>query len=171
MTTSCATSASAAAASRMRCATAGTEPYRPERLAYQAVTPVSLPLAGRAKVGVLVPRLHRLSLTPPPPSPPHRGEESRSRLEGSLRLMNSLRREHPHGAGPDREMRGRLGHDLPIRIDRPRPPGADVELLGPDGAHLAPGPVLAVAEGARHERQLPGALQFEAVEIEILVVD
>jgi hypothetical protein len=33
-------------------------------------TPFSLPLVGRVRVGVLVPDLDRLSLTPPPP--PHR---------------------------------------------------------------------------------------------------
>ncbi len=36
----------------------------------------SLPLVGRARVGVLVPHADRHSLTPPPPSPPHKGEES-----------------------------------------------------------------------------------------------
>ena len=35
----------------------------------------SLPLVGRARVGVSAPSLHRLALTPPPPTPPHKGEE------------------------------------------------------------------------------------------------
>jgi hypothetical protein len=39
----------------------------------------SLPLVGRARVGVLAPDLDRLSHTPPPPPPPHKGEESPSR--------------------------------------------------------------------------------------------
>jgi serine protease Do len=33
-----------------------------------------------------------------------------------------------------------------VSVDRARAAGADVELLGPDGTHLVPGPMLAVAE-------------------------
>ena len=41
--------------------------------------PRPLPLAGRARVGVLAPLLPRLALTPPPPTPPRKGEESSAR--------------------------------------------------------------------------------------------
>ena len=44
-------------------------------------------------------------------------------------------------------------------------------MLGPDGAHLVPGPVLAGPEGPGHQRQLPGAAQLQAVKVQVLVVD
>src|SRR5687767_9362186 len=82
-----------------------------------------------------------------------------------------LRREHRHGIRLDREPRRRVRDDFAIAIDRAWAAGANLELLGPDRAHLLPRPMLAIAEGARHQRELPGALELEAVEIEVLVVD
>jgi hypothetical protein len=61
---------------------------------------VSLPLAGRARVGVLVSRSEMKALTPPPSPPPHKGEESYTRFM-SQPLRIRTKRDHRHEAGDD----------------------------------------------------------------------
>ena len=90
---------------------------------------------------------------------------------GDSRMLERLGREDGHGRGPDGEMGRRLGDDLAIRIDRARPRVRMSNSLARIARTSSQAPCSPIAERARHEGELPGALQLQAVEIEMLVVD
>src|SRR5690606_29229061 len=61
--------------------------------------------------------------------------------------------------------------DFAIRIDRPRLPRLDLEFQASCGAHLLPCAMRAGAEGAQHGCKAPDGREFEAVEVEMAVID
>lgn len=63
------------------------------------------------------------------------------------------------------------GDDLTIGVDRHRLLRLDVELDAPSRPNLSPGAMRSRTEGAEHQRQFPEVRHFQAIEIEMSVID